>query len=585
MYDAAALPGVDLAPRRSLIMRPFRASLQTKILAVVLISVGIPLLVTGGYLLQRNGEILREKVRDALSNHLFRRSSEIDDWMRQRVNEASRWSASFVVFEGVEAIARRGAEAAGARRDLKGFLESVLRHYSVYESLFVTDLRGEVLAGSREERLEDWSRALLGKEGSASAALISPLRASEHLGRPTLLVIHAIQGRKDLPVGYFVGRLNIEELKAHLRTPAADPAPVLWLLDDQGRVLVKAGEIAAAPGQDAFPAPLAAEGGAVEGVWEHALPLMGPTMYGIRRLQGPSGGYLAATVPEPTVYRVLADSRRRLLRIGLPVAAAVFLLSFLLARSLVLPIRLLSEGARRLSAGDLDVSLPVRGADEITDLTRAFNEMAGKIRQGHQSLEQARDELARANEGLREANRALETLAITDELTGLYNRRHFQDTLDRELRRGKREALPLSLLFLDLDHFKQYNDRWGHPEGDAALRRVADAVVASIRDSDLAFRNGGEELALMLHACGKDRALEVADKVRRAVAASSPRLESGKRITVSIGVASFPEDGDAPRDLVDHADAALYAAKAQGRDRVIAAGAGAPAKKAGRSKA
>jgi diguanylate cyclase (GGDEF)-like protein len=264
----------------------------------------------------------------------------------------------------------------------------------------------------------------------------------------------------------------------------------------------------------------------------------------------------------------------------------VFLLSFLLARSLVLPIRLLSEGARRLSAGDLDVSLPVRGADEITDLTRAFNEMAGKIRQGHQSLEQARDELARANEGLQEANRALETLAITDELTGLYNRRHFQDTLDRELRRGKREALPLSLLFLDLDHFKQYNDRWGHPEGDAALKRVADAVVASIRDSDLAFRNGGEELALMLHACGKDRALEVADKVRRAVAASSSRGESGKRITVSIGVATFPEDGDAPRDLVDRADAALYAAKAQGRDRVVAAGAAAPAaKKADRSKA
>lgn len=579
MYDAAVLP-------RSLLMRPFQASLQTKILAVVLASVGIPVLATGGYLLQRNGEILRERVRDALSNHLFRQSSEIDDWMRQRVNEATRWSASFVVFEGVEAIARRGAEAAGARRDLKGYLESVLRHYSVYESLFVTDLRGEVLAGSRDERLEDWGKALLGREGTPRAGLVSPLRVSEPLGRPTLLVIHAIAGRNDLPVGYFVGRLDLAELKAHLRTPAADPAPVLWLLDDRGRVLVKAGEIPAAPGQDAFPAPLATGGAAVEGVWEHALPRMGPTVYGIRRLQGPSGGYLAATVPEPSVYRVLADSRRRLLRIGLPIASVVFLLSFLLARSLLLPIRLLSEGARRLSAGDLGVVLPVRGGDEITDLTRAFNEMAGKVRQGHQSVEQARDELARANEGLKEANRALETLAITDELTGLYNRRHFQDTLDRELRRRKRQALPLSLLFLDLDHFKQYNDRWGHPEGDVALRRVADAVVASIRASDLAFRIGGEELAVMLHACAKDRALEAADKVRLAVTASSSGGESGKRITVSIGVATSPEDGDAPRDLVDRADAALYDAKAQGRDRVTPAGASRTAAgKAGRSKA
>ena len=552
-------------------MRPFRASLQTKILAVVLTSAGIPILVAGGYLLQRNGEIQREKVRDALSNHLFRRSSEIDDWMRQRVTEASRWSASFVVFEGVEAIARRGAEAAGARRDLKVYLESVLQHYSVYQSLFVTDLRGEVLASSREERLEDWGKALLGKEG-ARASLISPLRRSEHLQSPTLLVIHAVQGRKDLPVGYFVGRLDLAELKAHLRTPAADPAPSLWLLDDRGHVLAKAGEVPPAPGQDAFPAPFAAESAAAEGVWESSLPGLGPTEYGIRRLQGPSGGYLAATVPEPTVYRLLADSRRRLLRIGLPLAVIVSLLSFLLARSLLLPIRLLSESARRLSAGELDVLLPVRGGDEIADLTRAFNDMAVKIQS--------------TTEGLKEANRALETLAITDELTGLYNRRHFQDSLARELPRSRREALSLSLLFLDLDHFKQYNDRWGHPEGDAALRRVANALVGSIRTSDLAFRSGGEELTVMLHGCGKPQAIEVAEKIRRAVAASAPGTASGQKITVSIGISTFPEDGVAATELVERGDAALYAAKAQGRDRVAAASAApTPAQQAVSSKA
>ncbi len=542
--------------RRSVIMRPFRASLQTKILAVVLTSAGIPLLVAGGYLLRRNGEILREKVRNDLSNHLFRRSSEIDDWIRQRVNEASRWSTSFVVFEGVEAIARGGVESASARRDLKVYLESVLLHYNVYESLFVTDLRGEVLASSRAERLEDWARALLGKQ-AGKASLISPLLRSEQLGRPTLLVIHGIQGRKDLPIGYFVGRLELAELTAHLRTPAADPAPALWLLDDRGHVLVKAGEVPPAPGQDAFPARLAGDG--AEGVWESSLPGLGPTVYGVRRLQGPSGGYLAATVSEPTVYRLLADSRRRLLRIGVPLAVIVSLFSFLLARSLLLPIRLLSESARRLSAGELDVMLPVRGADEIADLTRAFNEMAGKIQ--------------RTNQGLKEANRALETLAITDELTGLYNRRHFQDSLARELPRSRREALPLSLLFLDLDHFKQYNDRWGHPEGDAALRRVADAVVEGIRTSDLAFRSGGEELTVMLHACGKQQAIEVAEKIRRTVAASTPSSESGQRITVSIGISTFPEDGVAAAELVGRGDAALYAAKAQGRDRVAAAGA------------
>ncbi|HEV8583324.1 MAG TPA: diguanylate cyclase [Thermoanaerobaculia bacterium] len=545
-------------------MQPFRASLQAKVLAVVLTSVGVPLLVMGGYLLRWNGEILREKVRDALSNHLFRRASEIDEWMRQRVNEISRWSASFVVFEGVEAILRRGPEAVGAQRDLKSYLDSVRGHFGVYESFFVTDPRGNVLASTREERLEDWGKALLGKQGSTPVGLVSPLRRSEQLGRPTLLVMHAVQGRRDQTVGYFVGRLALEELKAHLRSPPEEPAPTLWLLDDQGRVLGKAGNIPDSPGEEAFPAPLAAGSGA-EAVREQSLPRMGPTVYGIRRLQGPSGGYVAATVAAPTVYRALAESRSRLLRIGLPAVAIVFLLSFLLARSVLRPIRLLSEGARRLTAGELDVSLPVRGADEIADLTRAFNVMAGKIR---------------------ETNRALETLAITDELTGLYNRRHFQDTLDRELRRAKREDRPLSLLFLDLDHFKQYNDRWGHSEGDAALRRVSDAVVESVRASDMAFRYGGEELAVLLYSCAKDQAVEVAEKVRRAVEAASPAEDAGKRITVSIGVATFPEDGEAIRELVDRADSALYAAKAEGRDRVARAGAPAPAqKKAGRRKA
>ncbi|HEY3120613.1 MAG TPA: diguanylate cyclase [Vicinamibacteria bacterium] len=554
-------------------MQPFRVTLQTKILAVVLASVGVPVLAMGGYLLRWNGEILREKVRDAVSNQLFRRSSEIDEWMRQRVNEVTRWSASFVVYEGIEAIAHRSAEAGSARRDLKSYLESVLRHYSVYESLFVTDLRGEVLASTREEKLEGWARDLLSREASTHAGLITPLRASEHLGRPTLLAIHAVQGRKDEIVGHFVGRLALGELAARLQTPSTDPAPTLWLLDDGGRVLAKEGRVADTPGQEAFPVSLTAGEATAEAVRERWLPGIGPTVYGLRRLQGPSGGYVAATVPEPTVYRALAESRSRLLRIGLPAGAVVFLFSFLLARSLLLPIRRLSEGARRLSAGDLEVSLPVRGADEISDLTRAFNEMAGRIRE--------------ARRGLEEANRALETLAITDDLTGLYNRRHFQDTLDRDLRRGKREGTALSLLFLDLDHFKQYNDRWGHSEGDAALRRMSAAVVKSVRTSDLTFRYGGEELAVLLYSCGKDQAVEVAEKVRRAVEASSAG-ESGKRITVSIGVASFPEDGEAVRELVDQADAALYTAKAQGRDRVARAGARrapTPAKKAGRQKA
>jgi diguanylate cyclase (GGDEF)-like protein len=158
-------------------------------------------------------------------------------------------------------------------------------------------------------------------------------------------------------------------------------------------------------------------------------------------------------------------------------------------------------------------------------------------------------------------------------LTGLYNRRHFQETLDKEMQRAEQEDFTLSLLLLDLDHFKQYNDRWGHTEGDAELRRVAAQVLKTIRSTDTAFRYGGEELTVLLPSCPKAQAVRIAEKIRLAVRTGTQRPgRFGGRTTVSIGVATFPEDGRVARGFVDTADAALYMAKAQGRDRVVAAG-------------
>ena len=148
--------------------------------------------------------------------------------------------------------------------------------------------------------------------------------------------------------------------------------------------------------------------------------------------------------------------------------------------------------------------------------------------------------------------------------------------LDKEMRRCEREKRSLSLLLLDLDHFKQYNDRWGHTQGDEELRRVAAQITKSIRTTDMAFRYGGEEFAVLLPSCSKEQAADVAEKIRAAVGVHGHRAGVLGRTTVSIGVATFPQDGQAARGLVDTADAALYAAKASGRDRVSLSAAAAP---------
>jgi diguanylate cyclase (GGDEF)-like protein len=405
--------------------------------------------------------------------------------------------------------------------------------------------------------------------GLRQGGVVSPLHRSDFLGRPTILVIHPIQDRGNRATGYFVERLDLRELESLLAPPQSDPGLSFWLLDVDGKVLARAGRVEEQPGSEAFPAPIGPE---VQAVREAEIPGLGPTVYATSALEGPFQGRLSAAIPSTIAYRPLEESRNRILKFGLPALVLIFALNFLAAGRLLRGILHLSEGAQRVAAGDLDVYLPVRGADEITDLTQAFNEMARRVREGRLSLERARDELARTNEGLKAANRTLEALAITDGLTGLYNHRHFQETMEKEIRRCEREGKTLSLLLLDLDHFKQYNDRFGHTEGDAALRRMAGQITRTIRATDLAFRYGGEEMAVLLPSCTKEQAVDVAEKIRQAVSRTERRPGVfAPQITVSIGVATFPEDGRVSRGLVDAADAALYQAKSLGRNRVVAA--------------
>jgi diguanylate cyclase (GGDEF)-like protein len=545
----------------------FRFSLQHKVVLAVASCVLAPVLGMGAYLFSRNEEVLREKSRETLSNSIFRKTTQVEAWMTERQQEATRWSISFVVYEGVEAL-RGGGEQVRARAELRDYLESIIKHYRVYESLLIVDLEGNVLSATTDEELEPWARAELKRPIGVSGVVVTPIRRSQRLGRPTMLVFHVIErNRGDRPVGFLGQRLDLRELAASMARSSASETG-FWLLDADGGVVIQDGQLLERPGSERFPAPVE------QAMGEGRLPGVGDALWGIRKLVGPLDGYVAATVPASAAYQPLVDSRLRLIKVGVPVVVFVCALAFLLGRRLVRPILALSKGAQRVAAGDLGVHLPVRGHDELRDLTHAFNEMVRKISEGQQSLEEARQQAAQQNEDLRAANEKLEALAKTDGLTGLYNRRHFQEILESEIERAQRESWPLSLLFIDLDHFKQYNDRWGHLEGDAELRRVAAQVLKSIRSTDTAYRYGGEELAVLLPSCPKEQAVRVAEKLRNAVSAGTQKTgRFGGRTTVSIGVASFPEDGRVSRGLVDTADAALYEAKGRGRDCVVAAGA------------
>ncbi len=169
------------------------------------------------------------------------------------------------------------------------------------------------------------------------------------------------------------------------------------------------------------------------------------------------------------------------------------------------------------------------------------------------------------------------TLSITDPLTLIPNRRFLFQQIESEINRANRFGTQLSLLMIDIDHFKKLNDQEGHQAGDDVLRKVAETMKASLRKVDTVGRYGGEEFIVLLPQVTRAEALEVGEKLRRAVQAVEfgfRKKETARQVSISVGVASMPVDASAQTELVDAADAALYIAKREGRNKVVAYGVG-----------
>ena len=184
------------------------------------------------------------------------------------------------------------------------------------------------------------------------------------------------------------------------------------------------------------------------------------------------------------------------------------------------------------------------------------------------SLAGERISLSLANLSLRET---LRVQSIRDPLTGLFNRRYMEESLDRELRRAARNQQAVSVLMLDVDHFKQFNDSFGHQAGDTLLRALGDFMIQRTRGQDIACRYGGEEFTLILTGAPKAAAIKRAELLReelkRLVVEHASQVLG--KVTFSIGISVYPDDGANAEELVRAADQALYLAKREGRDRIV----------------
>jgi diguanylate cyclase (GGDEF)-like protein len=206
-------------------------------------------------------------------------------------------------------------------------------------------------------------------------------------------------------------------------------------------------------------------------------------------------------------------------------------------------------------------------AIDNADLYRKLNELNLSL---ESKVRDRTTELVRANERLSALNKELEELSITDGLTQAFNRQHFMDRTRQEVKRAKRYGTHVSLLMLDIDHFKRVNDTYGHQAGDAVLAGVAGLIKDGLRDTDLFARYGGEEFCLLAMAMGMNDAVLLAERVLLKVANAEFSYGAHRlKVTVSIGVSTWlPEINENFEELIHRADSAMYRAKQQGRNRV-----------------
>lgn len=286
---------------------------------------------------------------------------------------------------------------------------------------------------------------------------------------------------------------------------------------------------------------------------------------------------------EDLITRVVYDdsAQRRLLQLtGLLAVAAVlvfgtlaFLISrWLFSRHLIQPVNRIADGLAGLARGRFRALEP-SGVRELDVITRGVNQLQARIRRRERALVEANEQLearvrARTAE-LEGVNRELQVLAARDGLTGLANRRHFLDQAETIRRRAQRAEEPLAIAVLDLDHFKDTNDRYGHAAGDAVLCALAECLRDTLRETDLVGRLGGEEFGLLLVDTDLAGAEALLQRLRERIA-STPVAFEGRSLSLSasIGVATCRQEDDEIAAALSRADRALYVAKREGRNQV-----------------
>jgi diguanylate cyclase (GGDEF)-like protein len=536
-------------------------SIKSRILLLAVLSTLLPTGITLGVAYTQNRRALEAKITRDLISESSQTARAINVWLKERLYDLRVFATSEEVATNLSRYATQGL----ASPRLREYLRSLHGRFTDFEQLVVLDANGRVLAGSEAQMKPvqlpaDWQKTLR-QEGQ----IVGDAYWDEKAGKGKLVLAVPVQRADGALIGAFAAEINLGPVQAQLKSFQTDSTiGSVYLVSDSGRIIASSREISRG-----------LLGRMMSSATLQPLARIDTAAMMYRNFEGHEVLGTLRKVPQvrwSVISEISADAAlaqvQRFRNFGLLVVTLLLLIVALAAYRfgllIVRPLERLADGAAEVAMGDLDVDLPAdtSGAGEVGALTGVFNNMVARLRAGRQ-------ELANANATLRQKNEELEQLSVTDGLTGLVNHRALMQRLNEEGIRSQRSKRAFCVIMTDVDHFKTYNDQFGHPEGDQVLKKVAAILKESTRTVDCVARYGGEEFAVILPETEMAGALEVAERIRS-------RIENAefpcRKITLSIGVAEFPRDAETTKEIMVVADAALYVAKHGGRNQVAQAG-------------
>jgi diguanylate cyclase (GGDEF)-like protein len=516
-------------------------SIRSRILALAILGTVIPAGVSMGVAYSQNRRAREEKVTQELLSESSQTARAMGVFLKERIYDLRVFATSDEVANNLNRVSTNATVAARLRE----YLRSLHERFTDFDQLLVLDQQGKVLATSSARagvvRLPpDWQKSLRQQNQLVGEAYWD---TTAKKGKLTLAVpVHRADG---LLLGAFAAELTLAPVQALLRSFVPDSNATVYLATTDGALIASSRRIS----PDMLRTRL--ERAVLQRLTAHetaAVTFLSPSGYMAVGSIKPVPQVHWAIISEKSAhaaFREVRQFRNVALAVVFALLIAVAASAYYLGIIIVRPLERLAQGAAEVSLGDLDVDLPNTGGGEVAVLTGVFNRMVKRLREGREELER---------------------LSVTDGLTGLTNHRALMQRLQEESLRSLRSKREFCVIMTDVDHFKSYNDDFGHPAGDEVLKRVAALLKETTRTVDCVARYGGEEFALLLPETEAAGAVEVAERIRARIAAE-PFPE--RSVTVSIGVAEFPSDGDRPDQIIEVADAALYEAKHSGRNRVV----------------